>query len=179
MKTCWGGVELPLSWSPVQGHTSDTEPEGEQFISFYIMLDAYYPWLQNMDDKDSYEINAGESVSVIFDSYHAGDQLEFEGLPEWLQAKAEGRYDKTTVTFTAIANAPAKGETTVKVKGQGVCKEVKFNNKESGIGDILSEDTGAPATYYTLDGKNVTGVSLAPGIYIKRQGNKAEKIIVR
>lgn len=179
LKTCWGGFELPLSWSPVLYHTEETELEGEQLISFYIMLDAYYPWLQNMEDKEEFTVNAGESVSIMFDSFHAGDKLEFEGLPYWLQAKAEGQYDKTKVTFTAQDNAPAKEGASVKVKGHGVSKEVRFNGGESGIGDIASDDSNAPASYFTLDGKKVSGSHLAPGIYIKRQGNTVSKILVK
>lgn len=35
------------------------------------------------------------------------------------------------------------------------------------------------ATYYTVDGRRITGTPTVPGIYIKRIGNEASKILVK
>ena len=178
LKTCWGGVELPTGWDPVFYQTERTELEGQQLISFYIMLDAYYPWLENIDDKTEISLNAGESATIMFDSYHNGSALQFEGLPEWLTAKAEGRYDKTAVTLTATGDATANSEAIVKIKSHGVAKEVKVTLGQAGINDVSVDETDTPVRYYNLEGQSVDGRNLAPGIYIKRQGSKVSKIIV-
>lgn len=39
--------------------------------------------------------------------------------------------------------------------------------------------TEGPVEYWNLNGVKVNGDNLAPGIYIRRQGNKAEKFIIR
>lgn len=54
---------------------------------------------------------------------------------------------------------------------------------EAGINDIVSDgdasDSNAPAELYDLGGKRVDASSAAAGIYIRRQGAKAEKIVIR
>ena len=47
----------------------------------------------------------------------------------------------------------------------------------SGIEDIIAT-TDAPVEYYNLQGIKVEG-ELAPGVYIRRQGARAEKIVIR
>ncbi len=47
----------------------------------------------------------------------------------------------------------------------------------SGVADLNGEDAAAPAEFYNLQGVKVSGTE--PGIYIRRQGNKTEKVIVR
>lgn len=46
----------------------------------------------------------------------------------------------------------------------------------SGISDITAEDTDAPAEYFNLQGIRVTNP--ANGLYIRRQGRKAEKVVL-
>lgn len=51
----------------------------------------------------------------------------------------------------------------------------------SGVEDITidSEDNNAPVEYYTISGIRVPSDNLAPGLYIKRQGKKVEKVIIK
>jgi hypothetical protein len=42
-----------------------------------------------------------------------------------------------------------------------------------------TEDNDAPAVYYNFNGVKVNGSNLTPGMYIKVQGNKATKILVK
>lgn len=51
--------------------------------------------------------------------------------------------------------------------------------KTSSAISIESDSAGAPVEHYTLQGMRVDGDNLAPGIYIRRQGQKADKIFVR
>lgn len=51
----------------------------------------------------------------------------------------------------------------------------------SGIDNVVADPdaTEGPVEYWNLNGVKVNGDNLAPGIYIRRQGNKAEKVIIR
>lgn len=57
---------------------------------------------------------------------------------------------------------------------------VKKAEGQSGIGAIeAAGDDAAPAEYYNLQGVRVAEGTMLPGIYIKRQGNKATKVYVK
>lgn len=53
-----------------------------------------------------------------------------------------------------------------------------FGDKAAGIADIATEVVEGAAEYYNLQGIRMQG-ELAPGLYIRREGNKASKILVR
>lgn len=165
---CYEGDMFPFSWSSVTNWTGD-----DQRVAFYIMLDAYFPWLEG--DDTELEIKPGYTANIKFDSYLDGSKLTFEGLPGWLQAKAGGRYGNTTVTFSA--SEKATGSATVTVKGPGVSKEITVSVAGSdGIDDITVDGAEVESIIYTIDGRQVNAKNAAPGIYLKRQGDKVEKI---
>lgn len=52
----------------------------------------------------------------------------------------------------------------------------------TGVEDIATDnaqDSSAPVEYYNINGQRVSGESLVPGIYIRRQGNTATKVYVK
>lgn len=49
--------------------------------------------------------------------------------------------------------------------------------QNAGVSDIVTDNSGAPVRYYNLQGQEITNPT--QGLYIKRQGTKAEKIILR
>lgn len=53
-----------------------------------------------------------------------------------------------------------------------------ISTSESGIQDVVV-DENAPVEWFNLQGVRVNGENLTPGIYIKRQGSKAVKVLVR
>lgn len=55
-------------------------------------------------------------------------------------------------------------------------KTVELNIKSSGI-ESIDADNDAPVEYYDLRGIRVSGD--APGLYIRRQGNKTTKVLVK
>lgn len=54
----------------------------------------------------------------------------------------------------------------------------KVNDTQTGI-DGIAVDGNAKAEYFTLQGTRVEGDTLAPGFYVRRQGGKTAKIMVR
>lgn len=65
----------------------------------------------------------------------------------------------------AVATTPAKAEYTI--------------NKTSGIGNVNVENPEAPVRYFNLQGVEVPAESLAPGMYIRQQGNTSAKVVIR
>jgi hypothetical protein len=44
---------------------------------------------------------------------------------------------------------------------------------------VAEDNTDAPVQYFNLNGIRVNGDNLTPGLYIRRQGTKASKVIIR
>lgn len=64
----------------------------------------------------------------------------------------------------------------------GVPIPVEFNGQKagsSGITDIPVDNENAPVELYNLQGVRVNAENAAPGLYIRRQGTKVTKIVVR
>ena len=58
------------------------------------------------------------------------------------------------------------------------CKEnVAVDN--AGVAEIVIDDENAPVEFYNLNGVRINSDNIVPGLYIRRQGAKASKIIVR
>ena len=83
-----------------------------------------------------------------------------------------------------------------KVDDSGKTATVRLNSTYAGVDDITDDTTafftvnggvltalGAPVSVYTVAGTtiavNVTAATLAPGLYIVRQGTRTSKISVR
>ena len=49
----------------------------------------------------------------------------------------------------------------------------------TGVCAISADDKNAPVEYFNLQGIRVNGENLTPGIYIRRQGKTAEKVVIR
>ena len=56
-----------------------------------------------------------------------------------------------------------------------------YKGMKSGVNDIVvdADSTDAPVEFFNLQGVRLDGDNLVPGVYIRRQGAKAEKVIVR
>lgn len=78
-------------------------------------------------------------------------------------------YNKFALTNTGFYLVPNKDNTAL----------VLSDKKATGIEDVTVADENAPAEYYSINGIRMNGDNLAPGLYIKRQGSKATKILVK
>jgi hypothetical protein len=64
----------------------------------------------------------------------------------------------------------------------GIAKIVKVEiTEKSGVEDITvaPAEGNAPVIYYNLNGVQMNGDNLAPGLYIRRQGNDVSKVLVK
>ena len=71
-----------------------------------------------------------------------------------------------------VTVAPSQGITLYQFEGR---------TSTTGVEDVIVDEPAqdAPVEFYNLNGIRVSGENLAPGLYIRRQGNKATKVLVR
>ncbi len=83
------------------------------------------------------------------------------------------------VTVNGTIDAGGNANFIISVLWQEIPINVTFTGKRdgSGIGAIAAD--GADVEYYNLNGVRVNGDNMAPGMYIKRQGNRVSKVIIR
>lgn len=87
-----------------------------------------------------------------------------------------GIFDQT-VLDNAVAIVPEG--TLANYRKQGWFKFAHAQDTTTGIEDITADITTAPEEYFNLQGMQVSADTLTPGIYIRRQGSRTSKIIVR
>lgn len=85
-----------------------------------------------------------------------------------------GRLDDVVINVHYIKNDPTSY---VQFASNEDVSSIESIEKD-GVSTEVS-DPGAPVEYYTLQGIRVGGDTLVPGIYIRRQGAKAKKVMVR
>lgn len=147
------GNEPRLSFTPVAYYFDE-----ERYVSFYIMLEAEYPWLEG---PESVNIEADGIGEVTLDSSVPGEELLFENLPDWLSAKAEGKYGDTKITFQATPSV--KSTATVTVTAPGVSHDIIVNADGGSVSGIGAES--GHTDIYNISGTRVSGMNSA-GIYI-------------
>lgn len=96
---------------------------------------------------------------------------------------------KATVTVTTKSNAPRRAALDLNSADHDyhivlvripASTTVELDEKSplTGIDDIVAPEADAEAVYYTLDGR-LAGSNPGAGVYIRRVGNKAEKVYIR
>lgn len=97
---------------------------------------------------------------------------------------ATSNHNVATVA-NGVVTAVAKGSATISytvVDGYGL-QHTEYCDvtviADSGIEEITANGSDAPAEYFNLNGMRVNGKALTPGIYIKRQGGKHTKVLVK
>lgn len=98
-------------------------------------------------------------------------------------ANINGGDNQVTVSGKAGSFEPASSVQSVEFKAKGTVQINQINvyceNDLSGVEDIIAgeEDNNAPVEYYNINGVRVENP--AAGLYIKRQGSKVSKVIIR
>ncbi len=125
-----------------------------------------------------FTLEFNEDNDPVFTYMMSIDQLPMtNNVTGWAQMQFDAAnnlivYDRRNaklVTYVlpggSMATTPAKAEYAI--------------NKASGIEDITVGNEEAPAQYFNLNGVEVNAENLTPGIYVRRQGNTATKVVVR
>lgn len=117
---------------------------------------------------------AAEIPSNVVKTYTVDDNVGGAGVTvrNLLFDEASPTHNARYVTLaTTKAHEPAWG---IKLKEMNIMGTPNI----SGVADVAVDANDAPAEYYNLQGVRVSG-ELVPGIYIRRQGNTAVKVMVK
>ncbi len=171
--------DYPRFFFGLIGKTYPPEPAAE---NFYCDLRWY--------KTQVLEINApeGKKIEKIVMSATSGDNpkrangntiVQTEGgkqtisddktLNEWV---ADSESEISTVVYKASADSPTQMAYSLSVT-------LADAGSGSAITEINAADSAAPVEYYNLTGVRQNGDTLVPGVYVRRQGSKAQKFIVK
>lgn len=133
--------------------------------------------------------SAQSAVSFIADN---DGKVHADILPVDNNAEQKGLvHDGPTMFSTEIAGelegqpimrpiAYSKGTLILQPKGDAPYLEMQVEKGGiTGVENITAEGSTGEAVYYNLQGVKVDGDNLTPGIYVRRQGNTATKVMVK
>lgn len=168
-----------------------TKPNGEFYDDDTLSLlayaefsmDATFAWIKSVNDEESVSVplEGGEFELDVNALYYNINALIEEGTyeltaPDWL-AVAFGESDRTSgdTTMTVVADAcEAPGRSgVITLEGLGAKFNLEVVQGESGAVNVVVAD--GDVQYFDLAGRRVANPD--KGIYIKKAGNKAEKVV--
>ncbi|MBD5261663.1 MAG: BACON domain-containing protein [Bacteroides sp.] len=145
--------------------------------------DAIFPWILSVNGEESVTLplTGGEAtIDVNALLYNISGGLE-EGVyeyssPEWIEVNfGESSYETgNTPMKVSVKASEASRVGEVVIKGYGVSYSLKvIQGEDTGVSSIAIDNN---AEYYDLQGRKVANPD--KGIYIKKTGNKSEKVIL-
>lgn len=173
---------------------SETEPEGGPWanflpkdqangvIQFSLGSDAFLAYALKFPDNT----NLGGNMAIV--KLDANETLD-EATPLWVAPKGtlginkgEGRFSHSIAVspeYTDDNGKVARDIIVYKDMNGLACYRIAEEGFQAGVNDIVSDaDADAPVEYFNLQGVRMQG-ELAPGLYITRQGNTVNKVIVK
>lgn len=155
---------------------------------FMWMVDAVFPWAYVVGDKNIVEapVEGGE-VSFPINSYFNVQYFDFslsEGSESWVDFE-NATLTTDPVTYAQIVTIPVAAlpegveGRSANIEGTlyGVSVELTINQGKVSEGNAVSSIViDRNAEYYDLQGRKVANPD--KGIYIKKTGNKSEKVIL-
>lgn len=182
---CWnmsnfdagGSSELMVDYSIVN-KTTETTPRNvaNGWMVFSVAPDGDNALASIEFDHPNISVAAGESFSPVILGYNKYGELINKNITDYsLSCASEiGKCDGKT--FVAGSN-PASGLLTATVNGISVSKRVDVAGG-SGVDEIFGENVPETIEYYNISGIKCDKPD-SPGIYIKREGTKTQKVIIR
>lgn len=118
----------------------------------------------------------GDIVVTGVNIAEAGGVKTYTGRVEGMQL-LDGQL-VADVDLTGTVDASGKADFKISVLWSGISIDVTFTGQTSGIASVEAE-LNAPVEYYNVNGVRVSEENLTSGLYIRRQGNKVQKVIVK
>jgi hypothetical protein len=163
---------------------------------FYMMFDAVFPYVYAADTNKTpheYSINldANNEGSLEVQAYYydlltliENGYMQVDTDADWIDYTISP-YDETTYNTTISVKADEMPENvggrTGYIYFTGIAQDftVVVNQGEAvGINEIQNNINNGAAEYFDLQGRKLNAAPAA-GVYIQRQGNKAQKVLVR
>ena len=168
-------------YCPFQYYTDESRKNLLTVTDYMWMVDAYFPWLAEINGKTIAEapVTGGEASFVINSSYDLTTlDLSFSDEANWI-TKAEVDEDAAynQIVFFECEALPEglEGRSTVAtIEGPGVSLDLTIAQGEGAAVSVVVSDKDAQ--YFDLQGRRVANPE--KGIYIRKAGNKAEKVIL-
>lgn len=104
---------------------------------------------------------------IKIDTDCGGTQTITGGKNQWVANESSEGLQKVTYTVGPAAKTQSVYRMYVTLKGS------------ASITDIVADSPDAPVEYFDLSGRKADASALTPGLYIRRQGHKSEKILVK
>lgn len=178
------GEDVYFIRSPYSFYTDDSRTELTAVTDWMWMVDAVYPWTFAVDGKNVAEVPVeGGTASFNISSYYGIEYFVYS-FPEdcdWIDldnAMVENNQElQCQVLNIPVSALPAdvSGRTvTIDVEGMGTSLQLVINQGEGTAVSTIVVD--GDTQYFDLQGRRVANPD--KGIYIKKSGNKSEKVIL-
>lgn len=185
-----GGGELTVggsSWGKYHTHLSLTAEEGAHQTGVHQKVNyswaKFEDWISGTSSYD--DIVSGGKTKAEWSDNHlvSGNTDPHHYCMNWHPAYY--RVYKTSETEnlrTAVSGSQGNVHRTHATRVARTVPVTKVSGTTTGVEDIATDnaqDSNAPVEYYNINGQKVSGESLVPGVYIRRQGNTATKVYVK
>ncbi|MCH5346092.1 MAG: hypothetical protein J1E63_03225 [Muribaculaceae bacterium] len=184
-----GTVEYPTA----DGATikvGDVEQQDEDFTYTFSYQDkGAYPTVtfSHNEDVDVYATNVAKKVKAETEPENAparaaeataDETLYYRGV-EYVKVEKDGEY--TPANFVAEDGNKAGAEVTYFYSTAGKASPVHTItfSETTGVENVDVDTVAGEAEYYTIGGVKVSADQMVPGLYIKRVGTTATKVMVR
>ena len=175
---------------------SNNDAKAEGFIAFSIADPEFVPVVPLSYCGFTAALSGGTTASLLptnLEGYflYLGDNYTKEDIIAGLSTEDEpfvpSSFDDATGTVTlkncrwATTNEPTKNYVWSVSATESAVQEgwIKFDNW-AGINGVTAVDNeNAPVEYYNLQGMRINNVENNPGLYIRKQGDKATKVYVK
>ncbi|MBO5054654.1 MAG: hypothetical protein J6C44_10565 [Muribaculaceae bacterium] len=126
-------------------------------------LPVYVHTAQKTSARPEYEY----TIYAHYPVYSVGGGQRVASTPETARVAARENTDVTPVVHNIVVRRVFSGEP-------------ELESEVTSVNQILGDnDTDAPVFFFDLQGRAVDADNLTPGLYIRRQGSQASKVLVR
>ena len=175
------------SWGKYHTHLSLTAEEGAHQTDVHRTVNyswaKFEDWISGTSSYD--DIMSGGKTKAEWSDNHlvSGNTEPHHYCMNWHPAYY--RVYKTSETKnlrTAVSGSQGNVHRTHATRVARTVPVTKVSGTTTGVEDIATDnaqDSSAPVEYYNINGQKVSGESLVPGVYIRRQGHTATKVYVK
>lgn len=158
------------------------------YIDYAVNMDIAYSWMEPAGDAAEagtvFETdNQAAEKAYDIDAYYGTDKWSVYYAPEWVSYEfkaADGDAAPQFVLKVAENTGDAR-KASVLLASPGA--QLQFDIRQgagSGVLDAaIAADNSLPVRFFNLNGVEVNANALVPGVYIRRQGAVATKVVVR